>query len=115
MFNHFRASIEKTGVFPSTRHPKIFWLGIGEKKMIALHEQIKNAMTPFKEGQKKEYFSPHITIGRAARFSGKIDVLPFLEYVYSPRELDVNSVALYESQLQSQGAEYKVLNKFPLN
>lgn len=114
---HFRASIEKTGIFPSTRNPKIFWLGVGNglKKMSVLHEKVKKAVAPFKEGKKNEGFSPHITIGRAAQSYGKIDVFPFLEYVYSPRELDINSVDLYESHLLPHGAEYKVLTTFPLN
>ena len=115
--NHFRASIFKTGVFPSVRHPKIFWLGVsrGTKKMMALHEQVEKTGAPFKEGGQKEHFIPHITIGRAERSYRKIDVLPFLEYVYSPIEFDVNSVALYESQLLAHGTEYKVLTTFPLN
>ena len=115
--NHFRASIEKTGVFPSNQNPKIFWLGVGRgrRKMISLHEKVKKAVSLFKEGKKEENFIPHISIGRVARSYGKIDVLPFLEYVYSPRELDVNSVALYESQLLAEGGEYKVLTRFPLN
>ena len=72
-------------------------------------------MTSFKSSSKKEHFIPHITIGRTPRSYGKIDVLPFQEYVYSPRELDVNFIALYESQLLPQGADYKVLTEFPLN
>ena len=114
---HFRASIEKTGVFPLTGHPKILWLGIGNgrKKIIALHNKVDKSVTPFKAGRKKEKFNPHITVGRAARSYWKIDVLPFLEYVYSPIELDVNSVALYESHLSPNGAVYRVLTKFPLN
>ncbi len=41
--HYFRASILKTGVFPSARNPKIFWLGVsrGTKKMMALHEKVK--------------------------------------------------------------------------
>ena len=72
-------------------------------------------MISFKGSKKNEGFIPHITIGRTTRSCGKIDVLPFLKYVYSPIQLDVNSVALYESQLLPAGVEYKVLNKFPLN
>ena len=115
--NHFRTSIFKTGVFPSARHPQIFWLGIsrGTKKMMALHEKVKKTAAQFKEDRQKECFIPHITIGRVERSYRIIDALPFLEYVYSPRELDINSVALYESQLLPHGAEYKVLTTFPLN
>ena len=115
--NHFRASIFKTGVFPSAQNPKIFWLGVrrGIKKMMALHEKVKKTAAQFKDCCQKEHFIPHITLGRAERSYRKIDVLPFLKYVYSPRELDVNSVALYESQLLPGRAEYKVLTRFPLN
>ena len=115
--NHFRASIFKTGVFPSAQHPKIFWLGVsyGTKKMMALHEKVKKIAAPFKKGGQKEQFIPHITLGRAKRSYMKIDVLPFLKYVYSPTELDINSLSLYESQLLPQGAKYKVLTTFPLN
>ena len=114
---HLRISIEKTGVFPSPNFPKILWLGVGrgKQKMMTLHEQIDEEVAPFKAGRKKYGFIPHITIGRVARSYGKIDFLPFLEYVYSPIELDINSVALYESQLSPNGAVYKVLTKFPLN
>ena len=83
--------------------------------MISLHEKVKKAVSLFKEGKKEENFIPHISIGRVARSYGKIDFLPFLEYVYSPIEFDVNSVALYESQLLAHGAEYKILTTFPLN
>ena len=114
---HFRVYIEKTGAFPSARYPKILWLGVGngQQKMIALHEQVEKAVASFNTGKRKTGFSPHVTIGRTARSYGKMDVLPFLKYVYSPIELDVNSVALYESLLLPQGAKYKVLTEFPLN
>ena len=83
--------------------------------MITLNALINKAVASFKAIRKIDRFSPHITIGRATRSYGKIDVLPFLEFVYSPIELDVNSVALYESQLLPQGTEYKIITKFPLN
>ena len=115
--SHFRVSIEKTGVFPSTQFPKIFWLGVskGRKKMIALHKQIEKVVIPFKASRKRDPFIPHITIGRATRSYLKIDVLPFLKYVYSPREFDINSVVLYESRQLPHGVDYQVLTKFLLN
>ena len=78
-FKHFKVSVEKTGVFSFTQHPKILWLGVGrgKQKMIALHAQIEKIVASFKVGRMKEYFSPHITIGWVARLCGKIDVLPF--------------------------------------
>jgi len=56
-----------------------------------------------------------ITIGLSTKSYGKIDVLSFMEHVYSPREFAINTVALYESQLLPTGINYKVLTQFPLN
>ena len=63
--------------------------------MMALHKEVKKTAAPFKKGGQKEHFIPHITIGRAKQSYRKINALPFLEYVYSPLEFDVNSEALY--------------------
>ena len=117
VLNQFRISIEKTGVFPSNQHPNILWLGvgIGRQKIITLHELIEETTTSFIAYRKRAVFIPHITIGKLTRSYGKIDFLPFLKYVYSPTELNVNFVALYESQLMPKGVEYKLLTKFPLN
>ena len=49
------------------------------------------------------------------KLSAEIDALPFLNTVYSPIELDINSICLYESKLFPEGAQYTVLNSFPLN
>ena len=115
--DHFKVSIEKTGVFPSIQLPKILWLGVGNdlQKLNKLHVQVEKAVNLFKLRAEKENFIPHFTIGRVPQSYGKIDVLPFLEYVYSPRELAINSLALYESQLLPTGINYKVITQFPLN
>jgi len=115
--NYFRVTIEKTGVFPSEKNPKILWLGVanGKEEMLILHKQIEKLVVSFKTGRKKEHFIPHITIGRKAQHYRNINFLPFLKYVYSPIEFDVNSVALYESRLLHKGSKYKVLTKFLLN
>ena len=115
--DHFKVSIEKTGVFPSILLPKILWLGVGNdlQKLTKLHAQVEKAVNLFKLRAEIENFIPHFTIGRVPQSYGKIDVLPFLKYVYSPIQLEVNSVALYESLLLPEGTEYKVLTEFPLN
>ena len=115
--SHFIVSIEKTGVFPSIIFPKILWMGIGNgtQKLIKLYKKVEKAITVFNVVRMNKDFVPHITIGKIAGSYGKIDVLPFMKYVYSPRELKVNYVVLYESQLLPEGTKYKVLTKLPLN
>ena len=114
---YFKIKIESTGVFPSVNFPKILWIGIGKgaDELTLLQKEIERSVRKFKEISRKEKFKPHITIARIRRSRRKIDVLPFLNTVYSPIELDVNSICLYESQLCTEGAQYTVLNAFPLN
>ena len=114
---YFKIKIESTGVFPSANFPKILWIGIGKgaDELILLQKEIERSVRKFKEISRKEKFMPHITIARIRRSRCKIDVLPFLNTVYSPIELDINSVCLYESLLRLEGAQYTVLTEFPLN
>ena len=115
--DQFIVYIEKTGIFPSTQLPTIFYLGIGKgrKKLTELQKIIEKNIAPFKVNRKKKIFMPHVTIGKTKQPCRKIDVLPFLKYVYSPIELDVNSVCMYESKLFPEGMHYTVINTFPLN
>ena len=112
----FNIYVEKTGIFQSNKLQKIFWLGIGNgiNKISALNQKIEKDLS-FNVKKKADNYSPHITIGRLKTSHGKIDVLPFLKYVYSPIEFNVNALYLYESLLHQNGAKYKVINKFPLN
>jgi len=55
------------------------------------------------ENDLKKTFPPYITIGNILNNFVKIDVLPFLNTVYSPIELSVNSICLYENKLSRKG------------
>jgi 2'-5' RNA ligase len=71
----------------------------------------------YKETQREEKFVPHITIGRinSAKKNTKIDVSTFLNAVYSPIEIPIDIVNLYESRLTPDGPRYKILAEFPLS
>ena len=115
--NSFKLVIESTGVFSSSHSPKVLWLGIkrGADGLMSLHTQINKSLEVIIENDLKKIFTPHITIGKIPHNFVKIDVLPFLNTVYSRIELSVNSICLYESKLFSEGAKYRILNEFPLN
>ena len=115
--SQFQLSISGTGVFPSSKSPKVLWLDLnkGVDKLKLLHHQIEKSVSEFKENYENNTFIPHISIARIRRLHAKIDVLPFLNSVYSPIELDVNSISMYESKLLPEGAQYTIINTFPLN
>ena len=115
--NNFQITITGTGVFPSSKSPKVLWLGIskGIDELTSLQYQVEKSVKKFKENHQETIFTPHITIARIRRLHGKIDVFTFLNTVYSPIGLDINFIYLYESHLSPEGAQYTVLNAFALN
>ena len=115
--SQFQLSISETGVFPSSRSPKVLWLGIdkGIDKLKLFHEQVGRSLSEFKDNYENNTFIPHISIARIRRSHRKIDVLPLLNSVYFPIDLEVNSISMYESKLLPEGAQYTVINTFPLN
>ena len=114
---YFKIKIESRGVFPSANFPKILWIGIGKgaDELTLLQKEIERSVRKFNKISRKEKFKPHITIARIRRSRLKIDVLPFLNTVYSPIELDITSICLYESILLPEGSRYTILTEFPLN
>jgi len=115
--SQFQLRISGAGIFPLSKSPKVLWLGLdcGVDKLKILYHQIENSVSKFKAKYEKITFIPHITIARIKHGSLKIDVLPFLNSVYSTIDLEVNSVSMYESKLYPEGAQYTVLKTFPLN
>ena len=77
--------------------------------------KINKSLKVIIENDPKKTFPPYNTIGNILNNFVKIDVLPFLNTVYSPIELSVNSICLYENKLFPEGAKYRILNEFPLN
>ena len=115
--NDFQLTITGTGVFPSSKSPKVLWLGIskGIDELTLLQIQVEKSVREFKDNYENNTFIPHISIARIKKGPRKIDVLPFLNSVYSKIELDVNSISMYESKLFPEGTQYTVLDTFPLN
>ena len=101
----FKLAIESTGVFPSSYSPKVLWLGIkkGVDELMSLHTQIEKSLRAMENNNLKKTFTPHITIAKFPKKFMKIDVLPFLNTVYSPIELSVNSIYLYEINCSRKG------------
>ena len=115
--NDFQLTITGTGVFPSSKSPKVLWLGIskGLDELILLQIQVEKSVREFKDNYENNTFTPHISIARIRMLHTKIDVLPFLSSVYFPIDIDVNSISMYESKLLPEGAQYSIINTFPLN
>ena len=116
--SRFNLSIEKSGVFPNTEKPRIFWMDIieGRDPLIALQTVIDNSVNNLKENPDNKPYVPHVTIGRSNKNSRlwKIDLAHFLNAEYDPIKFEINKVFLYQSELLPHGAKYTVLKEYPL-
>ena len=118
-FPEFTLSVRGTGIYPSSEAPKVFWLGIeqGYDELSNINGIVEELSSKYKEIQREEKFVPHITIGRikSAKKSAKFNATTFLNAVYSPIEIYVNTINLYESCLTPDGPRYKIIAEFPLS
>ena len=114
----FEISIERTGVFPNEIYPKVYWLGVekGKHYLEGLHNSLNKILDSYIHFKDINMFVPHITIGRSTSILNykNLNIQNYLNTLYSPISLNVNSIGLYESKLCSEGPSYTLLEKFIL-
>jgi 2'-5' RNA ligase len=114
----FTITVDGTGSFPDVGAPKILWMGVdkGHDELADLQSIVDEISVPYKEKKQEEHFVPHITIGRLKhkKNHSNFDVSAFMNTVYSPIEISINTVSLYESNLTPEGPRYTILSSFLL-
>lgn len=112
-FTKFSMKIDKTGVFGSRYEPKVIWLGFGDfSDFKRLYDDLESRLEG--AGFEPNYgnFVPHITLGRIKRLSSKErfwKVFREAEAIAISQEIEVSRINLYQSFLNKDGPEYKVL------
>jgi 2'-5' RNA ligase len=117
-----------TGFFPSSRSPRVFWVGIESgENLQQLANSIGAALKPLGFERDAGPFKPHLTLAR--RGSGRpnprrgdqsapglLAVRAKLEGLASPDfgTMTAREFCLYESKLSPKGAHYTKLSQYPL-
>jgi 2'-5' RNA ligase len=113
----FVLEVKGLGVFPSYKHPRVLWAGVGGAVVAAA--SIKKALdralaqtTGLKYRPERRAYKPHLTLGRA---KGHIapDSLAEVSRLWENRQVPrfvVDAVHLIRSRLTSQGARYNTLH-----
>ncbi|MCK4450537.1 MAG: RNA 2',3'-cyclic phosphodiesterase, partial [Anaerolineae bacterium] len=114
-------TVEELGCFPNPRRPRVVWVGVQEPtgRMAALQDAIEEVLVPFGYTPEGRGFTPHLTLGRVRRRTSRSDVTQVGEAVASTTvgllaEVPADHFALIRSVLKPTGAEYTVLEEFPL-
>ncbi len=112
-FQPFTARIERVGVFPNLRRPRVVWAGIteGASRLEEIWSEIDGELSKLGFERERRRFSPHITIGRvrSGRNRDKLvhEISSLSDYVFG--ELHVDRVSLKKSVLTPRGPIYSTL------
>lgn len=101
------------GVFPDRRRPRIVWVGVHDASgaLLALQRRVGEVLTPLGFPPEARAFSPHVTIGRAARDTSPRDLFAVGEHIASSdvgiiQRVDVDHITLMRSDLRPGGSVY---------
>ncbi len=112
-FQPLTARIERMGVFPNLRRPRVVWAGIteGASRLEEIWSEIDGKLSRLGFERERRRFSPHITIGRvrSGRNRDKLvhEISSLSDYVFG--ELHVDRVSFKKSVLTPRGPIYTTL------
>ena len=116
-FGEFELVIRGSGVFKSSKDPRVLWAGIEtSEKMNKLNKIISEKLQETVTGLEERSFKPHLTLGRVKKIND-LTKLTTLLVNYQGREIQrvkVSDIILYESILLPEGPLYKPLGKYDL-
>lgn len=116
----FDLQIGKLGSFPTSRRPRVIWIGIkAPAELAALQSGIESAAERLGYTKEERDFSPHLTIGRVrqnlpAADLGRVSAALESTHVSMLGTAKIDSVHLYKSELKPTGSIYTRLFTAPL-
>lgn len=120
LYSQFDLQIGGLGSYPTTRNPRILWIGISPPiDLPSLQKHIEEGVVRLGYEQEERTFSPHLTIGRVRQNANMAD-LPKIRAVLDKTQLGnidiarVDSIHLFKSDLNPSGSVYTKLFSAPL-
>ena len=117
----FTFELTGVGVFPNPSRPRVVWIGVVEPSgaLVASQQGVSQALAPLGFRPEERPFSPHLTIGRAARDASprglaELGALIARSDVGSLGQVAVDHIILMKSELKTDGAVYTPLAVIPL-
>ena len=114
----FEIRIHGMGGFPTSRNPRVVWVGLdrGKGEVHSLQQAIERKLAELSFPPENRPFSPHLTLGRVRSSRGKAALVQVLE---RHKEVEVGNfraseVFLFRSELKPSGAVYTKLKNFPM-
>lgn len=117
----FSVGVERVGVFPDLRNPRVLWLGLSGpvETLVRLAADTDAALHSLGFPREERPFSPHLTLARIKEQSREVGRAVAGSGIASERlqvgHLDVRTVSLMRSELRPGGAVYTRLWAIPLS
>ena len=110
--------IEKIGVFPDTRRPRVLWCGVtgDTEKLSVLQKKLDVDFANIGFPRENRPFQAHLTLGRIKDSRGLTGINEALiKYsAFAAGEFGCKELILFQSKLSPQGAVYTKLAEFAL-
>jgi 2'-5' RNA ligase len=117
----FTFQLREVGVFPNPNQPRVVWAGIAELSgaLAALQKQVSQALAALGFEPEKRGFTPHLTLGRAAREARRQELAELGDLITRfdvgvVGQVFVDHITLMKSDLKPSGAVYTPLAVVPL-
>lgn len=113
----FPMILERVGVFGSSYHAKVVWVGIRENQyLLELQRCLFQELEKIGFQIDRQNFVPHFTLGRIKKIQHKDHFKRVMELAGKGfiQETMVNGFVLFESVLTSEGPIYKIIKHFDL-
>jgi 2'-5' RNA ligase len=116
----FPLTVQKIGVFPNVRKPRVIWAGLKESKaLIALWNTVENVMMELGYDSDERAYSAHLTLGRISQMASMQQTIHCGEVVSRCTigeigDFIVKSVDIYRSELIAGGSIYTKLHALTL-
>ncbi|MBM4332559.1 MAG: RNA 2',3'-cyclic phosphodiesterase [Deltaproteobacteria bacterium] len=114
----FALHVQGLGCFPSSRNPRVIWLGInqGAEQVSSLQRAIEKQTAELSFPPETRPFTPHLTIGRVRSPKSKNFLMQEIE---ANKDVEIGAfqakeVFLIKSELNPSGAIYTKLHAFPM-
>ncbi|MBQ3733483.1 MAG: RNA 2',3'-cyclic phosphodiesterase [Bacteroidales bacterium] len=114
----FALDINKIGVFGSHYHPEVIWLGFNHfEPFRKLFNDLEPKLQAIGFEPNHGNFVPHITLARIKNLHDKKKFWEAIETAQQTpfsQSLEINVLNLYQSFLQKEGPEYKIIGRMSL-
>jgi 2'-5' RNA ligase len=109
----FELSLGPVGAFPNLSRPRVVWIGLqgGVEALGRLASCLENLLERRGFARERRPFRAHLTLGRARR-PGPLEGVSAV--TVPTGSFLIESVVVMESQLRPQGAQYRVIDSYPL-